>query len=59
MTGALLIIYVIRVVITLVLIVSGPLFLMFHALPHTDGLARRWWLKLRRPTATSTPTATA
>jgi hypothetical protein len=39
----LLIVYVVRVVITLILIVSGPLFLMCHALPHTDPLARWWW----------------
>jgi hypothetical protein len=39
----LLVVYVVRVAITLVLIVSGPLFLMFHALPHTDPLARWWW----------------
>lgn len=39
----LLIVYVIRVMITVVLIISGPLFLMFHALPHTDPLARWWW----------------
>lgn len=39
----LLIVYVIRVMLTVVLIISGPLFLMFHALPHTDTLARWWW----------------
>jgi hypothetical protein len=39
----LLIVYVVRVVITLILIISGPLFLMCHCLPHTDGLARWWW----------------
>jgi hypothetical protein len=39
----LLIVYVIRVMITVVLIISGPLFLMFHALPHTDPLAQWWW----------------
>jgi hypothetical protein len=39
----LLIVYVIRVMITVVLIISGPLFLMFHALPHTDALAQWWW----------------
>jgi len=40
---ALLVVYVIRIVIMLILIASGPLFLMCHALPHTDGLARWWW----------------
>lgn len=39
----LLIVYVIRVVITLILIVAGPLLLMCHCLPHTDPLARWWW----------------
>ncbi|MFD2415007.1 hypothetical protein [Amycolatopsis pigmentata] len=39
----LLIVYVIRIVITLILIISGPLFLMCHALPHTDPIARWWW----------------
>ncbi|MPZ79654.1 MAG: hypothetical protein GEV28_04345 [Actinophytocola sp.] len=42
----LLIVYVIRVVITLILIISGPLFLMCHCLPHTDPLARWWWKAL-------------
>ena len=40
---ALLIVYVFRVAITLILIISGPLFLACHALPHTDPLARWWW----------------
>lgn len=39
----LLIVYVVRVVITIILVITGPLFLMLHALPHTDGLARWWW----------------
>ncbi len=39
----LLIVYVVRIVITLILIISGPLFLMCHALPHTEPLARWWW----------------
>jgi len=39
----LLIVYVIRVMITVVLVIAGPLFLMFHALPHTDPLAQWWW----------------
>jgi hypothetical protein len=42
----LLVVYVVRIVITLILIVSGPLFLMCHALPHTDPLARWWWKAL-------------
>ncbi|WP_086825899.1 hypothetical protein [Allokutzneria sp. NRRL B-24872] len=40
---ALLIVYAFRVVTTLVLIVAAPLFLMGHALPQTDPLARWWW----------------
>jgi hypothetical protein len=39
----LLIVYVIRVMLTVILIITGPVFLMFHALPHTDGLAQWWW----------------
>ncbi|GAB3396142.1 MULTISPECIES: hypothetical protein [Amycolatopsis] len=40
---ALLAVYAVRVVITLILIATGPLFLMCHGLPHTDGIARWWW----------------
>ena len=39
----LLIVYVIRIALTLILIISGPLFLMCHALPHTEPLAKWWW----------------
>jgi hypothetical protein len=42
----LLLVYVVRVIITLILIISGPLFLMCHALPHTDPIARWWWKAL-------------
>ncbi|HEY3481554.1 MAG TPA: hypothetical protein VGL02_21880, partial [Streptomyces sp.] len=35
--------YAVRVVITLILIATGPLFLMCHGLPHTDGIAWWWW----------------
>jgi hypothetical protein len=35
--------YVIRVVITMLLIIAAPLALMCHALPQTDPLARMWW----------------
>ncbi len=35
--------YVIRVVVTVVLIVSAPLVMMCHALPATEGIARWWW----------------
>jgi hypothetical protein len=37
---ALLLVYVVRVVITLILTVSAPLWVACHALPHTDGIAR-------------------
>jgi hypothetical protein len=36
-------IYVARLALTMVLIAAAPIALMFHALPHTDGLARLWW----------------
>jgi hypothetical protein len=36
-------IYVARLAITMVLIAAAPLALMFHALPHTAGLAVLWW----------------
>ena len=39
----LLIVYVIRVIITITLIIAAPLFLMCHALPVTDPIARWWW----------------
>ncbi|WP_409490679.1 hypothetical protein [Amycolatopsis sp. cmx-11-12] len=42
----LLVVYVFRIVVILVLIISAPLFLMCHALPHTDPLARWWWKAL-------------
>jgi len=39
----LLVVYVVRVAITILLLVAAPIFLMFHALPHTNGLAAWWW----------------
>ena len=39
----LLIVYIIRVCVTIMLLISAPLFLMCHALPHTDPIARWWW----------------
>lgn len=41
--AALLVVYVFRVAITVILVVSGPFFLACHALPHTDPLAVWWW----------------
>ena len=39
----LLMVYVVRVAITVILIAGAPLALMLHALPQTDGIARWWW----------------
>ena len=39
----LLLVYVVRVAITVALIAGAPLALMLHALPQTDGIARWWW----------------
>ncbi|WP_037307065.1 hypothetical protein [Amycolatopsis orientalis] len=40
---ALLLVYVVRVIITLLLTVSAPLWVACHALPHTDSIARWGW----------------
>lgn len=40
---ALLVTYVVRVAITVVLLGGAPLWLMGHALPQTEGIARWWW----------------
>lgn len=39
----LLLIYVVRIMLLVLLIGAAPLALAFHALPHTDGLAKFWW----------------
>jgi hypothetical protein len=39
----LLVTYIVRVVLTLVLVVGGPLAMMCHGLPHTEGIAVWWW----------------
>jgi len=39
----LLITYLVRVALTLILIVGGPLAMMCHALPQTEGVAYWWW----------------
>ncbi|MGH3832094.1 MAG: hypothetical protein ACRDRS_16890 [Pseudonocardiaceae bacterium] len=39
----LLITYLVRVAITLILIAGGPLAMMCHALPQTEGVAVWWW----------------
>jgi hypothetical protein len=43
MICALLLGYVIRVMLTIILIAGAPLALMFHALPQTEGVAYWWW----------------
>lgn len=40
----LLVTYIVRVVLTIVLVAGAPLALMFHALPQTEPIAR-WWCK--------------
>lgn len=35
--------YVIRIAVVVVLLSAAPLLLVTHALPQTEGLARRWW----------------
>ncbi len=43
MLVVLLLTYVVRVALTVLLVAGAPLALMFHALPHTEGIARWWW----------------
>ncbi|MFI6326499.1 conjugal transfer protein TrbL family protein [Nonomuraea sp. NPDC050556] len=39
----LLVTFVLRAALVLLLVVSAPLAMACHALPHTDGIARFWW----------------
>jgi hypothetical protein len=39
----LLITYLVRVALTIILIAGGPLAMMCHALPQTEGIAHWWW----------------
>jgi hypothetical protein len=39
-------IYIVRIMLTILLIAAAPLFLMCHALPQTEGLAKLWWRAL-------------
>jgi hypothetical protein len=39
----LLITFIVRVMLTILLIAAAPIALMWHALPHTDGIAQAWW----------------
>ncbi|MBB3666195.1 hypothetical protein FB384_005156 [Prauserella sediminis] len=43
MVIVLLITFIVRVMLTILLIAAAPLALMWHALPHTEGIARAWW----------------
>ncbi|MDI5964043.1 hypothetical protein [Streptantibioticus silvisoli] len=40
---ALLVVYAVRVSLTVILIAGAPVALMCHALPQTEGIARWWW----------------
>ncbi|WP_414944847.1 hypothetical protein [Amycolatopsis sp. cmx-11-32] len=39
----LLVTFIVRVIVTILLIAAAPIALMFHALPHTEGIATTWW----------------
>jgi hypothetical protein len=39
----LLVVFIVRVMLTILLIAAAPIALMFHALPHTEGIAIFWW----------------
>ncbi|MEC3979899.1 hypothetical protein [Amycolatopsis sp. H20-H5] len=39
----LLVTFIVRVILTILLIAAAPIALMFHALPHTEGIAHAWW----------------
>lgn len=41
--GVVLLIYITRVMLTILLIAAAPLALACHALPQTEGLAKLWW----------------
>ncbi|WP_329242766.1 hypothetical protein OG417_44695 [Actinoallomurus sp. NBC_01490] len=42
----LLLIYIVRIMLTILLIAAAPLALACHALPQTEGLAKLWWRAL-------------
>ncbi|TKG60379.1 type IV secretion system protein [Prauserella endophytica] len=39
----LLVTFIVRVMVTILLIAAAPIALMWHALPHTEGIAHAWW----------------
>lgn len=43
MLVVLLLTFIVRVVATILLIAAAPILLMWHALPHTEGVAIFWW----------------
>lgn len=43
MVVVLLITFIVRVMLTILLIAAAPIALMWHALPHTEGIAQAWW----------------
>ncbi|MDT8916063.1 hypothetical protein [Amycolatopsis sp. PS_44_ISF1] len=43
MIVVLLITFIVRVMLTILLIAAAPIALMWHALPHTEGIAQAWW----------------
>ncbi|MER7859168.1 hypothetical protein ABTX61_08700 [Amycolatopsis japonica] len=43
MLVVLLLTFIVRVVATILLIAAAPILLMWHALPHTEGVAVFWW----------------
>ncbi|WP_431909921.1 hypothetical protein [Amycolatopsis thermoflava] len=43
MVVVLLLTFIVRVMLTVLLIAAAPIALMWHALPHTEGIAQAWW----------------
>jgi hypothetical protein len=43
MIVVLLLTFIVRVMLTILLIAAAPIALMWHALPHTEGIAQAWW----------------
>lgn len=39
----LLVVFAVRVIVTILLVAAAPIVLMLHALPHTEGIAFWWW----------------
>lgn len=39
----LLVTFIVRVLVTVLLVAAAPIALMFHGLPHTEGIAYAWW----------------